>query len=159
MDRFFLPLPVVPRYGSDSLYIHAIQELEQCLDVALCLLRKTAERLRTALGSEALGPELSRFLAGNDPIAQSMVVSHIDSIVKQKNEPEGVRLIRELFDVTWDQAFELYSCWLRWDHGRKLRCLQIVELRKLFASFNDSSREKPAHDDYRESIANRGESA
>jgi hypothetical protein len=70
-----------------------------------------------------------------------------------------VRPFHELFGVTWDQSFHLYAYWSHWDHGRKLRCLQTVELRKLFASFLESSRKRSSHGNDRESSANRCESA
>jgi hypothetical protein len=157
MDPFFLPLPVLYPYPPES--SDTLTQLEQYLDVALCLLRKTVERLQTALGPEALGPELSRFLAGNDPIEQSMASSQLDTLVKQKKEREAVKLIHDQFGVTWDQAFKVYSCWSWWDRGRKLRCLQAVELRRLFASFNDSIQEESTDGNHRESAADRCESA
>ncbi len=158
MDPFFLPLPISFPLATDVGQRDTIHKLEQYLDVALCLLRTTAERLRTALGADALEPALTRFLEGNDPVAQSVLISRFDSLVKQKKETEAVRLFRELFGVTWDQAFDLYAGWSYWDHGSKLRCLQATELRRLFASSIDSAREKPADGDHRESLANRCES-
>lgn len=137
MDPFFLPLPLVrPAAGTGDNY-HTIQQLEEYLDVALCLLRQTAERLRTTVGPEALGPQLNRFLEGNDLVAQSELVSRLDSFIKQKNQTEAVRLFRELLLVTWDQAFDLYSSWPHWDQTKKMRCLQTAELRRLFAEITD----------------------
>lgn len=134
MDPFFLPLPLMNPAVSDGYERQAFQQLEQYLDVALCLLRTTAERLRTALGADALGPEWVRFLADSDPVAQSTLVSHFDSLVKQKKQTEAVRLFRKLLLVTWDQAFDLYACWSSWDRVWKMRCLQMAELRRLFAA-------------------------
>lgn len=136
MDPFFLPLPLVNPALSDGYDQPSFQQLEQYLDVALCLLRSIAERLRTAVGAEALGPEWNRFLDGNDPIAHSEMVARFDSLVKEKKETEAVRLFREFLLVTWDQAFDLYACWSYWDHARKWRCLQAAELRKLYAALS-----------------------
>ena len=138
MDPFFLPLPVMNPAVANGYNHQAFQQLEQYLDVALCLLRTTAERLRTALGAEALTPGLNGFLAGNDPIVQSEIVGRFDDLIKQKMQTEAVRLFRELLIVTWDQAFDLYTCWSYWNHAKKLRCLQTAELRKLFAVFTTS---------------------
>lgn len=134
MDPFFLPLPLVDPFVSDVHYHPGFRQLEQYLDVALCLLRSTAERLRTAVGAEALGPELNRFLDGNDPIVHSEMVARFDSLIQEQRETEAVRLFRELLLVTWDQAFDLYACWPSWDRARKSRCLQEAELRKLYAA-------------------------
>lgn len=137
MDPFFLPLPLVRPAASDGDNYRTIHQLEEYLDVALCLLRQTAERLRSAVGAEALGPQLNRFLEGNDLVAQSELVSRLDSFIKQKKQTEAVRQLRELLLVTWDQAFELYGCWRHWDQTKKMRCLQAAELRRLFASITD----------------------
>ncbi len=137
MDYFFLPLPLLNPAVADGYHSHSFQQLEQYLDIAICLLRQTAERLRTALGADALGPELNHFLDANDPLAQSELVSRLDSLLKQKNQAEAARLLRELLAVTWDQAFELYDCWPHWDQTKKLRCLQAAELRRLFAAVAD----------------------
>lgn len=134
MDPFFLPLPLMYPTVSEHQDRLAFQQLEQYLDVALCLLRTTAERLLAAAGPQALGPELLAFLEGNDPVEQSRLVAQIDALLKQKSESEAVRSCRERLGVTWDQAFELRACWPRWDQTRKFRCLQMTELRKLFAS-------------------------
>jgi hypothetical protein len=134
MDRFFLPLPLIRPTNDDNWNVLAFKGLEQYLDIALCLLRTIAERLRTAAGAEALELEWRRFLDGYDPLAQSEIVARVDALVTQKMETEVVRLFRELLLVTWDQAFDLYTCWSSWDRERKMRLLQMAELRKLFAA-------------------------
>jgi hypothetical protein len=139
VDPFFLPLPI-PSPVTTEPGRETFQKLEQCLDVALCLLRKTAERLRTAVGPDALEPELNRFLLEIDPVALSELVFRFDSHIKARQETEAVRLFRELLLVTWDQAHDLYACWSSWSHAEKLRCLQAAELRKLFAALPESSR-------------------
>jgi hypothetical protein len=131
VDPFFLPLPLVRSTPGENVSLN-VQRLEQYLDVALCLLRKLAEHLQRTLGPDALAPELTRFLASNDVVSQISVISQIDALVKHKKQTECVRLFRELFCITWDQAFDLHDCWPTWDQGKKLRCLQTAELRKLF---------------------------
>jgi hypothetical protein len=135
VDPFFLPLPVVRQVPSDW-DRDSIHQLQLYLDVALCLLRQLAERLQSAQGPEALEPELRCFLADNDILAQSALLSQLDTLVRTKQQTEAVRLLRERFGITWDQAFDLYDCWESWDRGQKLRCLQAAELRKLFAAFH-----------------------
>lgn len=142
MNRFFLPLPVVYPAMSDSYTYAQIQQVEQYLDVAVCLLRQTAERLRDVSGADALGTELTAFLNGNDLLEQSKLVGQLDLSVKEKSREEAVRLFRERFDVTWDQAFELHDCWPRWDRTNKLRCLQMIELRRLYAAIAERTHQE-----------------
>lgn len=140
MDPFFLPLPLISPPNADSWNL-TLEQLEQYLDIALCLLRKTTERLRTTVGAEALEAEWNRFFDGNNPLIQSEMVARFDALVTQKQQTEAVRLFRELLLVTWDQAFDLYYCWSSWDRVRKMRCLQMAELRKLFAALAASEPE------------------
>jgi hypothetical protein len=139
MDPFFLPLPLMSPPNNDIDWTPiSFKQLEQYLDIALCLLRTMAERTRTAVGAEALEPEWHRFLDGNDPLAQSEIVARLDALVMERKETEAVRLFRELLLVTWDQAFDCYRAWSSWDRVRKMRCLQMAELRKLFAALATS---------------------
>ena len=134
MDPFFLPLPLMSPSNTTDWNLNSFEQLEQYLDIALCLLRTMAERLRNAVGAEALGPEWNRFLDGYDPLAQCEIVARLDALVAQKKQTEVVRLVRELLLVTWDQAFDFCACWSSWDRERKMRFLQMAELRKLFAA-------------------------
>jgi hypothetical protein len=118
------------------------EQLERELDIAACLLRRLAERLRTALGTEALEPELQRFLEACDPVAQGAVLLRLDAVVEQKQEREALRLFRELFGATWDQAFDLYAFWSSVSHAKKLRWLQAGELHKLSAAFTYHANEE-----------------
>jgi hypothetical protein len=139
MDPFFLPLPLMSPPNADIDWTPiSVKQLEQYLDIALCLLRTMAERTRTALGAKALEPEWHRFLNDNDPLAQSKIVARLDALVMERKETEAVRSLRELLLVTWDQAFDIYACWSSWDRERKMRCLQMSELRKLFAALATS---------------------
>ncbi len=133
MDLFFLPLPLISPPNADSWNL-TLKQLEQYLDIALCLLRTMAERMRTTAGAEALEPEWNRFLDSNDLLAHSEIVARFDALVTQKKQTEAVRLFRELLLVTWDQAFDFYYSWSSWDRERKMRYLQMAELRKLFAA-------------------------
>ena len=137
MTPFFLPLAV----PEGTILASRIRQLEQELDIALCLLRTLSERLRAAMGPDVLGPELNRFLAACDPVAQGVIIARLDTLVTQKQESEAVRLFREIFGVTWDQAFDLYAQWSHCDHGQKLRWLRAAELHKVFAPTEDRIRE------------------
>jgi hypothetical protein len=136
VDPFFLPLPVVYPNSQEGIRT-TIYQLEQYLDVAQCLLRKLAERLQNVVGPDALEPELNRFLAENDVLAHGLVIAQFDSLIKGERQTEAVRLFRERFGVTWDQAHDLYACWTAWDQLKKMRCLQAAELRQLFAALMD----------------------
>ena len=93
MVPIFLPMPIP--VGSPPDFTN--QQLERELDVAVYLIRRLAERLRTAVGTEALEPELKRFLDACDPVAQGAVMLRLDTLVGQKQQTEAVRLFRELF--------------------------------------------------------------
>jgi hypothetical protein len=111
------------------------QQLERELDIAVCLIKQLAERLRVAAGPEALELQLNRFLDACDPVAQGAAIRRLDELVCQKQQTEAVRLFRELFGATWDQAFDWYVSWASCDHAKKLRWLQAGELHKLAAAF------------------------
>lgn len=133
VDPFFLPLPLLSPSNADNWNLPSFKRMEEYFDIALCSLRTMAERLRTSVGTEALEPEWNRFLDGIDPVKQSEIVARLDALVSQRKETEAVSLLRELLLVTWDQAFDCYAGWSSWDRVRKMRCLQMAELRKLFA--------------------------
>jgi hypothetical protein len=111
---------------------HDNHHLLQEVDIALGLIKRLAERLREALGPEALEPELNRFLEACDPIAAGSQVSKLDELIQQSEEGRAVRELRAIFGLTWDEAHEFHNHWSNWDRGRKIRFLQASELRKLF---------------------------
>jgi hypothetical protein len=132
------PMPVEGPYSP----YYDVEQLILELDISACLIRRLAERLRTAVGADALEPELQRFLDACDPVAQGAILLRLDALVKQKEETQVLRLFRELFGATWDQAFDLYAFWSSVSHAKKLRWLQAGELHKLVTAFTNRTNEE-----------------
>lgn len=107
-----------------------IRRLEADLDAALTLLRVLSERMRHALGPEAIGPELCRFLEVFDYSEQRDLTGRLDDLVSRGAEPEAVRTIRDLTGATWDQAFSIYSAWHQYTPEEKERWVRSVQLHK-----------------------------
>jgi hypothetical protein len=137
MTAIFPPLSV--SVGSPPEFTS--RQLERQLDIAVCWIRRLAERLRAAGGANALDPELQRFLDACDPVAAGTIIVRLDGLVNQKQQTEAVRLFRELFAATWDQAFDLYAAWPSCDHTSKLLWVQAGELHKLTAAFTHPNQE------------------
>jgi hypothetical protein len=107
-----------------------IRRLEADLDAALTLLRVLSERVRHALGPEAIGPELSRFLEALEYSEQRDLIGRLDALTAKGAEPEAVRMIRDLTGVTWDEAFAICSAWHQHSAEEKERWARSVQLRK-----------------------------
>src|SRR5437879_3772068 len=99
-------IPFVPfGIGGVEALVEKLRRLEQDLDAAFTLLRVLSERMRCALGPEAIGPELCRFLSAFDRSEGQEIVARLDAFARDGREPEAVRMIRDMTGATWDQAF------------------------------------------------------
>jgi hypothetical protein len=124
-------IPVVPvGLGGLEALVEKIRRLEQDLDAAFTLLRVLSGRMQHALGPEAIGPELCRFLSAFDHSEQQELIGRLDAFVENKAEPEAVRLIRGLTGATWDQAFSLFSAWRQYSADEKEKWIRSVQLHK-----------------------------
>ncbi len=144
LELFFLGMAAHRAASLEQMNKH----LEEDLDIALCLIRRMATQLRPMQEAEALGPAWDRFLAACDPIAQSELVAHYDALVKQKQQSQALRELRERLGLSWDQVFDLFEQWSKWDQTKKLRLLQRVELRHLFFALNDPDASNVQQNDY-----------
>lgn len=115
--------------GSEIL-AEKVRRLEQDLETTLTLLRVLSERLRHALGPEAVGPELCRFLTAFDPSGQENFIGRLDALVGGGREPEAVRLIRDLAGVTWDQALAVGAAWRQYSQDDKEKWARSVQLQR-----------------------------
>lgn len=109
----------------------ALAHLERESDLAFRLLGLMADRLETALGPTALGPELGQLRVAWDPAVLQEITGRIDAVLDAKDEAAAVRLVRELTPATYDEAFDLLRAWPRMDRSQKARWARSVLLRRL----------------------------
>jgi hypothetical protein len=121
---------LVPITG-DGYLAEKVRRLEQDLETALSLLRALSHKMQDALGREAIGPELSRFLCAFDFSEQQSLIARLDALAANGDESGVARFIRDLTGVSWDQVFTIYSAWQHYSADEKEKWVRSVQLRRV----------------------------
>ena len=114
------PLPNL----NDLAAIHRrLQRLEAAVLASLTTLETIVSRLEAKLGGDFLPEDLRQLLTDAD---LSTPLQAIDQLVRQGQHPAAAREVRDLFQVSWDEAHALVKSWNGLSRAEQLRAAKLA---------------------------------
>jgi hypothetical protein len=116
----FIPFPS----STDLTEVHKrIHRLESAVAATVASLESIAAVLESKLGAGALPAELQSLLADTD---FATPLNAIDQLVREGQHPAAAREVRELFQITWDEAHALVKIWKSLSRAEQLRAAKLA---------------------------------
>jgi hypothetical protein len=110
--------------STDLTEVHKrIHRLESAVAATVASLESIAAVLESKLGPGALPAELQSLLADSD---FSTPLAAIDQLVRQGQHPAAAREVRDLFQVSWDEAHALVKGWNGLSRVEQLRAAKLA---------------------------------